>query len=49
MSSGAAQLMAEYIDVARVVEITRMCQLVPYVAMVYDHLLTFDQELLLLN
>ncbi|KIJ59371.1 hypothetical protein HYDPIDRAFT_118583, partial [Hydnomerulius pinastri MD-312] len=34
----------EYISVARVVQITRICQLAPYVAMFYDHILTFDQE-----
>ncbi|KIJ58664.1 hypothetical protein HYDPIDRAFT_119347 [Hydnomerulius pinastri MD-312] len=28
---------AEYIDVARVMQITRICQLVPCVVMFYDH------------
>ncbi|KIJ59361.1 hypothetical protein HYDPIDRAFT_118570 [Hydnomerulius pinastri MD-312] len=35
---------AEYISVTRVVQITRICQLAPYVVMFYDHVLTFDQE-----
>ncbi|KIJ58668.1 hypothetical protein HYDPIDRAFT_119361 [Hydnomerulius pinastri MD-312] len=35
---------AEYISVARVVQITRICQLAPYIVMFYDHILTFDQE-----
>ncbi|KIJ58659.1 hypothetical protein HYDPIDRAFT_119340 [Hydnomerulius pinastri MD-312] len=35
---------AEYIGVARIVQITRICQLAPYVVMIYDHILTFDQE-----
>ncbi|KIJ62268.1 hypothetical protein HYDPIDRAFT_30532 [Hydnomerulius pinastri MD-312] len=34
---------AEYISVARVVQITRIGQS-PYVVMFYDHILTFDQE-----
>ncbi|KIJ58958.1 hypothetical protein HYDPIDRAFT_33664 [Hydnomerulius pinastri MD-312] len=34
---------AEYINVARIVHITRICQS-PYVVMYYDHILTFDQE-----
>ncbi|KIJ67241.1 hypothetical protein HYDPIDRAFT_107983 [Hydnomerulius pinastri MD-312] len=34
---------AEYISVARVVQVTRICQS-PYVVMFYDHILTFDQE-----
>ncbi|KIJ64098.1 hypothetical protein HYDPIDRAFT_28988 [Hydnomerulius pinastri MD-312] len=35
---------AEYISVARVVQVTRIGQLAAYVVMFYDHILTFDQE-----
>ncbi|KIJ59357.1 hypothetical protein HYDPIDRAFT_33225 [Hydnomerulius pinastri MD-312] len=35
---------AEYISVARVVQIIRICQMVPCILMFYDHILTFDQE-----
>ncbi|KIJ62694.1 hypothetical protein HYDPIDRAFT_30286 [Hydnomerulius pinastri MD-312] len=46
MSTPAAEaaLLAEYISAARIVQVTRICQLAPYVAMVYDHILTIDQE-----
>ncbi|KIJ62709.1 hypothetical protein HYDPIDRAFT_41839 [Hydnomerulius pinastri MD-312] len=42
--STIAALLDEYFNAARIVQITRMCQLAPYVVMVYDHILTFDQE-----
>ncbi|KIJ64036.1 hypothetical protein HYDPIDRAFT_112557 [Hydnomerulius pinastri MD-312] len=35
---------AEYISIARVVQITHICQLAPCVVIFYDHILTFDQE-----
>ncbi|KIJ60035.1 hypothetical protein HYDPIDRAFT_32614 [Hydnomerulius pinastri MD-312] len=35
---------AEYINASRIDQVTRICQLAPYVAMVYDHILTIDQE-----
>ncbi|KIJ66089.1 hypothetical protein HYDPIDRAFT_27284 [Hydnomerulius pinastri MD-312] len=42
--STIADEVALYIYGAHVVQLTRMCQVAPYVAMLYDHLLTFDLE-----
>ncbi|KAH7928968.1 hypothetical protein BV22DRAFT_1044206 [Leucogyrophana mollusca] len=33
------------IDAVSIVRLTRLCQLLPCVVMVYDHLITFDQEI----
>ncbi|KIJ58660.1 hypothetical protein HYDPIDRAFT_33957 [Hydnomerulius pinastri MD-312] len=44
MSTITQAEVAEYISAARVVQITRICQLVPCVVMFYDHILAFDQE-----
>ncbi|KIJ17896.1 hypothetical protein PAXINDRAFT_98073 [Paxillus involutus ATCC 200175] len=37
-----ADLVAEYMHL---VQLTRFCQMAPYVVMLYDHFLTFDQEI----
>ncbi|KIJ62719.1 hypothetical protein HYDPIDRAFT_41847 [Hydnomerulius pinastri MD-312] len=42
--STTADEVAEYISDVHVAQLTRMCQMAPYVVMLYDHLLTFDQE-----
>ncbi|KIJ62707.1 hypothetical protein HYDPIDRAFT_41837 [Hydnomerulius pinastri MD-312] len=34
----------EYVSFARTAQITRMCQLAPFVVMAYDHMITFDEE-----
>ncbi|KIJ62704.1 hypothetical protein HYDPIDRAFT_30295 [Hydnomerulius pinastri MD-312] len=43
MSMTAAEV-AEYVSGAHIIQLTRMCQMAPYVVMLYDHVLTFDQE-----
>ncbi|KAF8843232.1 hypothetical protein BDN67DRAFT_964600 [Paxillus ammoniavirescens] len=43
--STMADLVAEYISAVHLVQLTRFCQMAPYVVMLYDHFLTFDQEI----